>query len=198
MLKALALHEEDTGYVQGMGYMAAVLLTYMDMEDAFTCMVGIMRGFNMKDMFLPKMPGLSVAFYIHLSLLKKYIPKVSQHLTQMNFLPQTYGSQWFMTIFSCSLSFPCIVRVWDIFMVEGRKILYRVALAIFKMTEKTILKSDMEGIFEVLKEFQKTVNPEELIKVALEFTFPGSLIDKLEEDYKTKPDKELMKVCRME
>lgn len=58
-----------------------------------------------------------------------------------------------MTIFSCSMSFPCIVRVWDIFMVEGRKILYRIALAIFKMTEKTILKSDMEGIFEVLKEF---------------------------------------------
>ena len=178
--------------------MAAVLLTYMDMEDAFTCMVGLLRGFNMRDMFMPKMPGLSVAFYIHLSLLKKYIPKVSQHLTTMNFLPQTYGSQWFMTIFSCSMNFPCIVRVWDIFMVEGRKILYRIAPAIFKMTEKTIVKSDMEGIFEVLKEFQKSVDPEELIKTALSFTFPGALIDKLEEEYRTKPDKELLKVCRME
>jgi hypothetical protein len=38
-------------------------------------------------------------------------------------------------------------------MIEGRKILYRVALAIFKMTEKNIMKSDMEGIFEKLREF---------------------------------------------
>ncbi len=67
--------------------MAAVLLTYMDMEDAFTCMVGILHGFNMRDMFMPKMPGLAVAFYINLSLLKKYLPKLSTHLSSMNFLP---------------------------------------------------------------------------------------------------------------
>ena len=70
-----------------MGYMAAVLLTYMDMEDAFTCMVGLLRGFNMREMFLPAMPGLQRAFYIHLSLMKKYLPKLFAHFTEMNFLP---------------------------------------------------------------------------------------------------------------
>jgi hypothetical protein len=44
-LKALSIAEPETGYVQGMGYMAAVLLTYMDMEDAFCCMIGLLRGF---------------------------------------------------------------------------------------------------------------------------------------------------------
>jgi hypothetical protein len=83
-------------------------------------------------------------------------------------------------------------------MIEGRKILYRIALAVFKMSEKNILKSDMEGIFDVLREFLNSINPEELIKTALSFTFPGSLIDKLEEEYKAKPDKELIKICRME
>jgi len=38
-------------------------------------------------------------------------------------------------------------------MIEGRKILYRIALAVFKMSEKNILKSDMEGIFDVLREY---------------------------------------------
>lgn len=67
--------------------MAAVLLTYMDMEDAFACMVGILRGFGMRDKFLPGMPGLSRAFYIHLSLMKKYMPKLFNHMQDMNFLP---------------------------------------------------------------------------------------------------------------
>ena len=76
VLKALALHESETSYVQGMGYMAGVLLTYMDMEDAFACMVGILRKYNMREFFLPGMPGLAKAFYIHLSLMKKYMPKL--------------------------------------------------------------------------------------------------------------------------
>ena len=198
VLKTLALHEKDTGYVQGMGYMAAVLLTYMDMEDAFTCMVGILRGYGMRDMFLPGMPGLGRAFYVHLSLMKKYLPKLHSHLTDMGFLPQTYGSQWFMTIFSITFPFPCIVRVWDIFMVEGRKILFRVALAVFKLNEKTLLQRDMEGIFDCLKEFSKDMQAELLIKTALSFKFSGTLIDKLEKEYVERPDKELAKVCKMD
>jgi hypothetical protein len=59
-----------------MNYIAGILLTYMDMEDAFTCMIGILKGYNMREMFLPKMPGLSKAFYIHLSLMKKYLPNL--------------------------------------------------------------------------------------------------------------------------
>ena len=76
VLKAVSLLEKESGYVQGMNYIAGILLTYMDMEDAFGCMIGILRGFNMRDMFLPGMPGLAKAFYIHLSLMKKYLPKL--------------------------------------------------------------------------------------------------------------------------
>ena len=56
--------------------MAAVLLTYMDMEDAFVSMVGILRGYDMRDHYMPGMPGLARSFYVHLSLMKKYMPKL--------------------------------------------------------------------------------------------------------------------------
>lgn len=72
----MAIEEEEAGYVQGMGYMVAVLLTYMDREDSFCTMKSILNTYGMKEMFLPKMPGLSKAFYIHLSLMKKYMPKL--------------------------------------------------------------------------------------------------------------------------
>lgn len=144
------------------------------------------------------MPGLNRAFYIHLSLLKKYMPKLFAHLNEMNFMPQTYGSQWFMTIFACNFPFPCIVRIWDIFMVEGRKILYRVALAVFKLNMATILSKEMEGVFECLRVFQKDCQPELLIKTALSFKFSGKLIDRLEKECVEKPDKEIARICRME
>ena len=182
-----------------MGYMAAVLLTYMDMEDAFVCLVGILRGFDMRDLYLPGMPGLGRAFYVHLNLMKKYMPKLFNHLRDMNFIPHTYGSQWFMTLFSCNFPFPCIVRIWDIFVVEGRKILFRVALAFFKLNEKAMLATDMEGIYEILRSFTKEIDADILIKTALSFKFPGSLIDKLDKEYSdpSKANKEIAGICRM-
>lgn len=133
VLKALSIAEPETSYVQGMGYMAAVLLTYMDMEDAFCCMVGLLKTYNMRDMYLPKMPGLQKAFYVHLSLMKKYLPKLNTHLLNSKYEPSMYLSQWFMTIFALNYPFDLVVRIWDIFMIEGKKILYRIALALFKL-----------------------------------------------------------------
>jgi hypothetical protein len=115
----------------------------------------------------------------------------------MQFLPQTYGSQWFMTIFSCNFPIASIVRIWDIFMVEGRKILFRIALAVFKMNEKVLLQQDMEGFFEVIREFSKEIDQNMLIKTALSFKFPGALIGRLENEYIEKPDKDIIKICKM-
>ena len=71
-------------------------------------------------------------------------------------------------------------------------------MAIFKLLEKELLKCEMEGVFELLSNFQKDVDPDELIKAALSFTFPGSLVDKLEKDFLDNPDKEISRICRNE
>lgn len=48
------------------------------------------------------------------------------------FTPLTYATQWFLTLCSVSFSFEVVVRIWDSFIVEGIKIIYRVAIAIMK------------------------------------------------------------------
>ena len=58
VLKALSMHHEDSGYVQGMGYITAILLMYMDEERAFMSMNGIFENFAIKGFFLPGMPKL--------------------------------------------------------------------------------------------------------------------------------------------
>ena len=103
-----------------------------------------------------------------------------------------------MTLYSCGFPFAAIVRIWDIFIVEGKKILYRVALAIFKLNEKAMLASEMEGIYEILKKFPDQVDPDQLIKTALSFTFPGTMVQDLEKAFSTgKGNKEIADICRM-
>ena len=56
---------------------------------------------------------------------------------------------------------------------------------------------DLESIFGVLREFQKNVDADLLIKTALSFKFSKKLIDKLEKEYIEKPDKDIAKLCEM-
>ena len=43
------------------------------------------------------------------------------------------GSKWFMTLFVYDFPFCTLVRIWDIFLFEGWKIIYRVGLALLKL-----------------------------------------------------------------
>jgi len=50
-------------------------------------------------------------------------------------IPAMYCAQWFMTLFSYSLPFGVVTRVWDAFLKESFKIIFRVGLAILKKAE---------------------------------------------------------------
>ena len=58
--------------------MAAILLTYMDKEDAFSIMLKILNSpqYSMKKLYEPGFPGLKIYYYVHLCLMKKYMPKL--------------------------------------------------------------------------------------------------------------------------
>jgi hypothetical protein len=78
VLKCLAIQHEDCGYVQGLGFVSGMLMTYVTPEDCFCMMNSLysMPDFNIKPLYLKGMPGLELCFYTLLSLQKKYLPKV--------------------------------------------------------------------------------------------------------------------------
>ena len=91
-MKCLSIVENELGYVQGMGYMVAILLTYMDKEDAFSLMLKIIncKEYGMKSFYQASMPGLKQAFYVFLSLQKKLMPKLFNHMEKEMFTPPMY------------------------------------------------------------------------------------------------------------
>ena len=58
-----------------------------------------------------------------------------------------------MTLFSTNMPIELTLRIWDIFFIEGRKILYRVGLAIFKILENELVNADAEVANRTIKEF---------------------------------------------
>ena len=53
------------------------------------------------------------------------VPKVGSHLAEQDVHPTMYCSHWFITIFAYTLPFDHLLRVWDIFLLEGIKIVFR-------------------------------------------------------------------------
>jgi hypothetical protein len=104
-----------------MGYMVAILLMYVDKTDAFNIMLKVINNkpYAMKPFYLPHMPGLKVCFYIFLSLMKKFLPKLHEHLLEEMVTPAMYATQWFLTIFSSNIPLELTLRIWDTFFIEG-------------------------------------------------------------------------------
>jgi len=77
-------------------------------------------------------------------------------------------SEWFITWFAKSLPVHSVLRVWDTLFLEGFKVLFRVAVGIFKQVEKDIL--DCPGFEEVMqqaKQFsRRQLDHNELLKAS--------------------------------
>ena len=57
-----------------------------------------------------------------------------------------FATKWIMTIFTQDFPFELCLWMWDIFVNEGWKIVYRVMLALLKLAEKELLGKTFEDI----------------------------------------------------
>ena len=184
-------YNKSVGYVQGMGFIAALLLTYMDEERTFFMMHTLMKKRDLETLYLPGFPGLNKKLFVLLNLEKKYLPKVYNVLKKFDVIPFSYASEWFLCLFSRNLKFNSLVRIFDTFILEGYKVIYRFSLAFLKLKEQKIIEcTKMEKIFKILKDCFENLDIEELFKIAFNYNFRRKEITNYEKEYdKIKEDK---------
>ena len=185
ILMCMGSVNRNTGYVQGMGFLAALFLLYMDEENAFWMLNIVFKKYGLEEVYMKDFPGLRKRFYVFIKLLQKFMPKIYNKLIELNIYPTMYASQWFFTCFSNCLSFNVVVRIFDCYLLEGEKIIYRVALALFKLKEKFLVNAKsfeklMEGIKSITNEIK---DPDQLLKIGFDFSLSREHIKNLEKDY---------------
>ena len=55
------------------------------------------------------------------------MPRLAAHMEEEGVLPTMYCSQWFLTLYAYTLPIDHLLRVWDVFLLEGPKVLFRYA-----------------------------------------------------------------------
>ena len=56
--------------------------------------------------------------------------------------PDYFTSKWFMTVFSCFLPYVLIEQIFDMFLLEGWRAVFRIGVALLKVLEPELLKMD--------------------------------------------------------
>ena len=191
VLSGYSLYNKEVGYVQGMGFLTALFLIYMDEESSFFMLDSIMNKYDMKGTYLNGFPDLKKKFYVLLNLEKKFIPKIYDVFRRDNILPSLYASEWFICLFAKDLHVNLLVRIFDVFFLEGHKIIYRFALAFLKVKEKKFLEShDMMKTLEIIREPLDNFDNEYLFSIAFGFHLSKNLIKKFEAEYEKNKNNE--------
>jgi len=77
-----------------------------------------------------------------------------KHLKKSEFDAKLIVFQWFVCLFSSYLDFELSVKVFDLFVLKGIKVIFSISLAIFEgMQKKILMKNDFGEIYEY---FSKT------------------------------------------
>ena len=170
-----------------MGFIVAVFLSYMDEESSFFMLDSLMKKYGLEGFYKPNFPDLKKTFYILLNLMKKFLPKIYELFKKEGMMPSMYASEWFICVFSRNLEFNTLVRIFDVFLLEGYKVIYRFALAFLKLKEEKFLvgKDGLASIMKTMNECTEDVDVEKVFKIAFGFSLSRKYIDKLGIEYET-------------
>ncbi|XP_039030914.1 EVI5-like protein [Hibiscus syriacus] len=170
VLKAYSVFDRAVGYVQGMGFLAGLLLLYASEEDAFWLLVALLKGAvhaPMEGLYLVGLPLVQQYLFQFENLAREHLPKLGDHFSREMINPSMYASQWFITVFSYSFPFPLALQIWDVFLFEGIKTVFKVGLALLKYCHDDLIHLSFEKLVHGLHNFpEDSMKPDILLPMA--------------------------------
>ncbi|KAJ7994129.1 hypothetical protein DPEC_G00262710 [Dallia pectoralis] len=154
VLKAYTLYRPEEGYCQAQAPIAAVLLMHMPAEEAFWVLVQICEKY-LPGYYSAGLEAIQLDGEVLNALMRRVSPPAYRHLEKHKIEPILYMTEWFMCAFSRTLPWASVLRVWDMFLCDGVKIIFRVGMVLLKC---------MLGTREKLKACQGQYETMELLK----------------------------------
>ncbi|KAA0724297.1 TBC1 domain family member 2B [Triplophysa tibetana] len=158
VLVAFSWRNPDIGYCQGLNRLAAITLLYLDQEEAFWCLVAIVEVFMPRDYYTKTLLGSQVDQRVFKDLMNEKLPRLHAHFEHYKVDFSLITFNWFLVVFVDSVVSDILFKIWDAFLYEGPKIIFRFALALFKYKEEEFLKlQDQMTIFKYLRYFTHSI-----------------------------------------
>ncbi|OQS02732.1 hypothetical protein THRCLA_04930 [Thraustotheca clavata] len=210
ILHALAGKFPDVGYCQGMDYISAHILehvkaadrkfgdhepvkraaaTQVQVETTFWILVALFESYGLRQMFSPGLQRLHLHCYQFRCLFQAALPELYDHFEAEHVMVEMYIVGWFQTLFLYLNALPkeTLDSMWDIFTFERNwKIMFRVALAMLKLSEQHLIGKSIDEMMVFLNTFgddPTILTKSKLLPVAFSLKVTNTMLKQLERDH---------------
>lgn len=169
ILKVFAVLHPEIGYCQSLNFIAAIIVSVIqDEEPSFWAFEILVTQYFPSEYFVPSMFDLSVDLCMTKMLLEERTPEIMKKTNSIGYDWIISVSGYLLTIFSNSFPIPTVLRIWDSFILEGPKIVFRVIIAFLRLNEEEILKcNDSNTLSDLMRNSEANmVDQEKLMKSA--------------------------------
>ncbi|KAI4166286.1 MAG: hypothetical protein LQ342_000176 [Letrouitia transgressa] len=187
VLQAFAIHHPEIGYCQSLNFLTGLLLLFLPEEQAFW-MLHIITTTILPGTHELSLEGANVDLWVLMMALRESVPTIwakvgiattssdpaaaegPAHTPTAKLPPISLcTTSWFMSLFIGTLPVESVLRVWDVLFYEGSKVLFWVALAVFRLGEPCIRQiGDPIELFQVVQALPRgLLDAGALMKVAI-------------------------------
>ena len=164
LLEAASVYRSDIGYIQGMSYVAGMLLLNLELLPAFQVFISVITTPLLISFYKIDQEGIGIREVIFVGILKENLYELYLHLESESMQPAIFLMEWFVTLYSKTLCQEVAVRVWDLYFYFGPMELFKAGIGIMKILNEKLIESDLAGIMETLTHINELVtDPDELV-----------------------------------
>lgn len=145
VLYAFRYHNSHVGYCQGLNRLAAIALLYLEEQDAFWFLVACVEHLQPDGYYTSSLIGAVADQKVLRDLVAEKLPKLAAHLRSLEVDLSLFALCWFLTCFVDVLPHSIYLTIFDAFLYEGNKVLFRFALALLKICEPHVLQCKTIG-----------------------------------------------------
>ncbi|THH33474.1 hypothetical protein EUX98_g726 [Antrodiella citrinella] len=143
VLTAYSRRNKGVGYCQGMNLVTStLLLVHADEEEAFWVLSAMIERILPEDFFSPSLLSSRACPLVLMDYVQELLPKLHVHLKDLEIDLPAICFSWFLSLFTDCLPIETLFRVWDVFMVDGLDVLFRIAFAILRSNEEELLRCE--------------------------------------------------------
>ena len=186
ILTAVGYVRPEIGYCQGMNFIAGALVNLIDDEEkCFWIFLSFIDNIQLNLLYLRNMPDFLIRVYQLKKYIDFYFPKLGMHLKRNQINIDLFFSKWLLTIFANYFPFEVLYKIWDVFIIDKWKALFKFCLILLFFMKEKLMQMDLNTFSQYFRsdELISTLSFEDIIEHYNDYKITNKKLKEMREDF---------------
>lgn len=170
----------DIGYDPNLCYLVGILLINLDKFQSYVSLMNIVINPGIIPFYFKNQQEINYRIQLFKQVFYTNLPELCDLFELNEIKPEDYFIDWNMTIFSKSFSVDFVMRIWDIYLIDGLKTIYSAAISILNYFKDDFMEMDEDEILDLLNNSsEKNINENTIINNINKVKYPKWILEEI-------------------